>query len=104
MFCYKCGCELLEKAKFCHKCGNKIDLFQSQEQQRFLNLNMYKEKTFLLGKNKIVFKDGMCEYIEVRAPFEKQASDNKVIFMEWYDKTIKNLKKRIFLEKSCSNF
>lgn len=84
LFCCKCGSELRLNSKFCSKCGYKVDAIYNKQQ----NMSQHKKKTFSLGGNKIVFENGMCEYIEVRAQFEKYASKNKVLFIEWYKNTI----------------
>lgn len=92
MYCFKCGCELIENAKFCYKCGNKLEYCDSLHtgENAETRKEIYKKRVFQIGKNRIVFEDGMCEYIEVRRPFEEQASENKVAFKEWYVDKIKS--------------
>ncbi len=44
MFCYKCGSELPDKAKFCHKCGAKLI---GEEMQQAVTLNMPKKEKYI---------------------------------------------------------
>lgn len=47
MFCYKCGSELPDKAKFCIKCGAKLIGEDMQQESQVVTSNMPKKEKFI---------------------------------------------------------
>lgn len=75
-YCTNCGQKLPENAKFCNNCGFKVTsditspdgIFKMHKQSGMLG------KDFVIAqKYHVVFNDELCQYIEIRAPFEKNA-------------------------------
>lgn len=44
MFCGKCGSKLLDGYEFCMKCGTKIDLLISEDNENDVNISFLKSK------------------------------------------------------------
>ncbi|MGN0469682.1 MAG: zinc-ribbon domain-containing protein [Acutalibacteraceae bacterium] len=108
MFCYKCGTKLADGAQFCHRCGASLSAItikagsDIKSETNPKSKQKYAVKNFSINGNKIIFKDGMCEYITVRKPFEQNASTYKERFFENYHTLVKSFED--FLKVPMSQF
>lgn len=108
MFCYKCGTKLADGAQFCHRCGASLSAItikagsDIKSETNPKSKQKYAVKNFSINGSKIIFKDGMCEYITVRKPFEQNASTYKERFFENYHTLVKSFED--FLKVPMSQF
>ena len=95
MFCYNCGAKLVESAKFCSECGAKQPSIDNpiKVEKPGVTVGGYssKIKAESIGKNyqvcgnkKVHFDDEMLDYIELRKPFEENASTLQRKFEKFY--------------------
>ena len=95
MFCYNCGAKLVESAKFCSECGAKQPSIDNpiKVETTGVTVGEYSSKTKAesIGKNyqvcgnkKVHFDDEMLDYIELRKPFEENASTLQRKFEKFY--------------------
>lgn len=75
-YCTNCGQELPENAKFCNNCGFKVISDTTSPDGKFREhkqSGMLRKDFVIAKKYHVVFDEELCQYIEIRAPFEKNA-------------------------------